>query len=338
MAYDPADLRLPPWLIHTLDMLVSVRIPLPRGWFIGITRAGAMMVASTLGVWASAFYSANNLLYLCGAILLMMMLGALWQGVRILHALPDITPAMPRWLEAESPLILHQKTDHTTGLVAQIDIIAEHWSLQWWSGGQHAHLSGRLQYPQRGILASNKLRCVTSAPIGMWQLVCPLSVSVQIPVLPVRVPLPVQSPLHMNKTSPNAQQNGDDFEELRSYSPGDAIARIHWRKAGEEPKNWRVKHFSYPLQDQPSADLIVDLRRPSHCAEQDFERLLGMAWQWISTHWQQKQHINSVTIGDQCFSMHDEVQQQACLLALASCQPQSTPPQHGVGYVLSLCN
>ncbi|RMG81653.1 MAG: hypothetical protein D6712_15870, partial [Chloroflexi bacterium] len=70
MAYDPADLRLPPWLLRLFDALVRVRLPVGPKWRLGLTRPGVMYALALFGIWAAAFYSGNNLLYLCGSVLL----------------------------------------------------------------------------------------------------------------------------------------------------------------------------------------------------------------------------------------------------------------------------
>ena len=331
MAYDPADLRLPPWLIRSLDVLVALRLPLPAGWSLGITRPGAVMLASLLGVWAAAFYSSNNLLYLCGAMLVMIALGGLWQGGSVLRQCPDVRVVLPEWLEAGSPLVVRQTTASSGGIAAEVQLAGEGWQLQWWHGSSHAHVSGRLLVSKRGVLRTRRLQLMTAAPIGMWQLSRSINTSIDLPVLPRPVALPQQALAAASSDASPQLQDGDDFHELRSYVSGDAPARIHWRKAGEDSRQWRVKRFAQPQALHVAESLTLDLRLPSHASTADFERLLGMAWHWLKSRWQQPL-TGSVVIGQQCFSPDDEDWPSACLMALAEAQPQQQPPaaQHGL--------
>ncbi len=335
MAYDPADLRLPPWLLRSLDVLVGLRLPLPAGWSLGMTRPGAVMLTSLLGVWAAAFYSGNNLLYLCGAMLVMIALGGLWQGFSVLRQCPDICAALPEWLEAGSPLVVRRATAGSGSITAKVQITGEGWQLQWWRGSAHAHVSGRLLAPQRGMLRTRRLRLSTAAPIGMWQLSHSISTSIDLPVLPRPVALPQQALAAVSSDPSRQLQDGDDFQELRGYVRGDAPARIHWRKAGGDSQQWRVKRFAQPEVRHVAESLTLDLRLPAHASMADFERLLGMAWYWLKSRWQQPL-ICKMIIGQQCFSPDDEDWPRSCLKALAEAQPQQQPPVARCGLLLTL--
>ncbi len=338
MAYDPADLRLPSWLIRALDLWIGIRLPLPGGWSLGVSRPGSVMFFSTLGVWAAAFYSANNLLYLCGSMLLMIMLGAMFQGVWILRRLPDLRTGFPRWLEAGSPRVLCEPTPGIAGLLAQVDVQVEGFpcSLQWWNGGERAHLDGRIHVSRRGVLHIRRLYCSTTAPIGMWRLGRLCTVDLRIPVLPPPVAMAQGQGLWDGGVQSARHRDGDDFHELRGYVAGDAPARIHWRKAGEDMRDWRVKSFSHTLGAPSQEGLRVDLRLPAHAGLEDFECLLGMAWHWLREHWRAGRPVGDVVLGRRRYALEDEEQRQALLLALAEARPETEPPLDGSGMLLSL--
>ncbi len=341
MAYDPADLRLPPWLIHLLDRLVAVTLPLGWGWRIGLTRPGAMLLASVLGVWAAAFYSANNLLYLCGAMLLLIALGSMVQGVNILRHIPKVSSAIPSYIEAKTPWIVHQEITSSGNSIGLTDItIAKAYddgalALQWWCNGTQAWLRGRINGRERGVIVVNGLSYCSSAPIGLWNMHAYRSVALNIAVLPVPMPWPqgYEQSEHSDKTQ---AREGDDFHDLRSYIAGDSPSRIHWRKAGSNLHDWRVKRFAEHDTPHEAATLVVDLRMPTHGKATAFEHLLGMAWGWFKHHLDNHLAIEAIIIGQFHYPCQTSAEQQACRMALATAIPETTAPKQQQGLYLSL--
>lgn len=173
MAYDPADLRLPPWLTSALDAIVRLRIPLGSGWHLGVTRPGAIFAATMVGVTAAAAYSGNNLLYLCAGMLLSMGVLALVSGFLVLRSIPDVSACMPDVSISGCVHVLRRELQVRTWFPADVHG-------RWESEG-HAvdfrlrcsdktFLQGRLPVPRRGLMRFTKLFVSTEAPLGLWHL------------------------------------------------------------------------------------------------------------------------------------------------------------------------
>ncbi|MDQ6975618.1 MAG: DUF58 domain-containing protein [Mariprofundaceae bacterium] len=342
MAYNPADLRLPLWLIHLLDQLVAITLPLGWRWRIGLTRPGAMLLFSILGVWAAAFYSANNLLYLCGAMLLLIALGGMVQGVNMLRSMPALSPYIPPYIEAKTPWIVHQETVADKKNIGLTTICIAHapdgslLQLQWWCNGTKAWLRGRISSMQRGVIAIDELNYCSSAPIGLWNMHKQYPVALHIAVLPPPMPWP-QAYEQGEHSDQRQAQEGDDFYDLRGYVAGDAPSRIHWRKAGANVEDWRVKRFAQYDAPHQAATLIVDLRMPAHADATAFEHLLGMAWAWFKHHQEDHLAIQEIVIGQSHYPCQTPAEQQACRMALATAVPENTAPLQQSGLYLSLC-
>jgi|UPI00037CB2AE hypothetical protein len=338
MAYDPADLRLPPWLIRLLDAVVAIRLPLGRGWAIGMTRPGGVMLFTLLGVWAAALYSANNLLYLCGSMLVLIAFAAVVQSWRILRTMPDLTPCFPTWVEAATPWMIRCDTAqgvHDTAVV-NISTTYDCMQLRWWSDGTHSRLDGRIYSKHRELIQLHNMTYDTAAPVGLWSIHRRQACAITIPVLPAAMPWPHSISMQEVDQGNDPQAEGSDFHDLRGYVAGDAPARIHWRKAGADMQGWRVKRFARYHGAKQSLRLVVDLRLPAHADEQAFEHLLGMAWGWLKHHQEQGQTIEQVVIGQQLYPCNDDAQWQACRIALAQAQPELLPPLVTEGHTLSL--
>mgnify|MGYP000350639483 CR=1 FL=1 len=121
MAYDPADLKLPHWLLRSLDLLIAISIPLGWSWRLGFTRPGIIFFAALLGIWAAAFYSGNNLLYLCGAMLTAISATALLHARRILRSFPDPVPLLP-YLQHNSTTIVHKQSNSELAAAAVVNV------------------------------------------------------------------------------------------------------------------------------------------------------------------------------------------------------------------------
>ncbi|MFQ5519112.1 MAG: hypothetical protein ACE5E3_03825 [Mariprofundus sp.] len=126
MAYDPADLKLPPWLLKLLDGLIAWRMPLAPGWLFGMTRAGVMFIAAMLGIWAAAFYSGNNLLYLCAAMMTAMLLAACLQAIQLLKSFPPL-PELPMLQAGQATLLRLPFSDATAFTVPGSAIVEINW-------------------------------------------------------------------------------------------------------------------------------------------------------------------------------------------------------------------
>ncbi|MDQ6957253.1 MAG: hypothetical protein Q9M21_08655, partial [Mariprofundaceae bacterium] len=172
MAYNPSDLRLPPWLLRLLDGLVAIRIPIGHFWHLGMTRAGALMLFSLLGLWAAAFYSGNNLLYLCGAMLSAIATAALWQGIQTLRHCPKFGGFLPDYIECEQPFILRQHIayNRNTSALLHITWVDSNIQLHARLSAQISLLMGQLSSHTRQYHKLRKQYLKTSAPLGLWEI------------------------------------------------------------------------------------------------------------------------------------------------------------------------
>lgn len=340
MAYDPADLKLPAWLLGLLDRVVRMHLPLTPRWRLGFTRPGIIFVAGLSGIWAAAFYSGNNLLYLCGAMLLSLMLAALLQGANLLRRLP--MPVLPV-LQAGETRVLHQTIPLPT-LVVCSGVVAVTCAV----GGELLHLSARchghelrwdarLRPDRRGLFVAREMLLSSAAPLGLFVLGCRRSVAIEVLVLPVPVAW-----LQADGSGDEAGGfSGDEWHDLRAYVAGDSPSRIHWRRAQGEPLSWAVKRFSAADERQVKARLRVDLRLPPGMPVSAFEQLIGQVWFWVKQHGGECDIPGSgqpaeLIIGEDYFDLADAAQYQSALRTIAGATPAQQPPAESDGLLLSL--
>lgn len=336
MSYDPADLRLPHWLLRLLDVAVRLRLPLAPGWRVGVTRPGVLLISATLGVWGAAFYSANNLLYLCAAMLTALATGAFWHGMGVLRDVPGVGSILPAWAEAGAPMVVHQPMAEAARMPALVEL---QWQgeqalqLQWRSDGRRSLLQGRWLAPGRGVYLFGEQQLVTAAPLGIWQFERRRRDASEWVVMPRPVPW---ADSRGQSSEAMRWQEGDEWHDLRSYVPGDALARVHWRKAASNMNEWSVKRFIQPEDEAGQHHLRIDLRLPEGQGGPAFERLLGMGWYWLENRMKSGDRHLQLTVGQQQFECRDEVSRKAAMRALAAARPESQRPAGSGGILLSL--
>lgn len=338
MAYDPADLRLPGWLLRLFDALIRLRLPLTSGWSIAMTRAGVMFMLALIGVWAASFYSGNNLLYLCGAVLTGIVSAAVIQGMRLLRRMPAVGDMKLPLLEVKQVHVLRQDLPLPGGTSAMIDILGSYaagaFNLQARCENDAVRISGRLRASRRGVFQLEYLRLQSEAPLGLFNIEFRQSSEYQIYVLPEAVPWQASA---LSGAHGQGMRDGDEWRDLRSYVPGDALSRVHWRKVAANARTdtlaWTVKRFADDESNQDVSHLRVDLRIPPQSKHEDFERLLGKAWFWLQ---QQRGRPGSLMLGRKLFDIADEQQINRAMRALASCRPETMAPAAGPGLLLSI--
>jgi len=339
MAYNPSDLRLPPWLLRLLDWLVAIRIPIGHLWHIGMTRAGSLMFFSLLGLWTAAFYSGNNLLYLCGAMLSAIAIAALWQGVQTLRHCPKFGGLLPDHVACEQPFILRQHIEYKRNTSALIHITWAETNMQL-----HARLSaneslfmGQIYADKRQYTELEKQYLKTSAPLGLWEI----THQRQDPAWWIVLPKPIAwsasqyQQKNIGQDNPEPLLEGDEYHDLRAYAVGDSPSRIHWRKSTLEPSSWRIKHFSQHTEQPEETHLCVDLRLPKHLTNSHerhvaFEALLGRTWHWLQNHTTNKKCLPTnihLVLGQQSFDCSKSQGLQAAMHAIAAAKPEHLPPR-----------
>jgi len=326
MAYDPADLRLPAWLMSALDRLVRLHIPLGSGWHIGLTRPGAIFLVTQAGVVAAALYSGNNLLYLCAAMLLSMGGLALIRGFLLLRLIPDLGAYMPETSTAQSVLVVHREIPAVrSGFAAYIDAC---WEGEGYTTGipirytETALMQLRLPVPHRSLHHFSRLKVSTEAPLGLWRLSRAMQTSGWIwAVVPASIDLPAA-------LQTNLAESGD-WHDLRAYARGDAPSRIHWRKSTYgTASDWVVKRFANGEPLQANRVLRVDLRGSPG---PEFENLLAGVATWMRLHPQGR-----VLLGSEAFNLADAVERLQAWRSLAAASPGNAPPAGSGGLLLSV--
>jgi len=336
MAYDPADLRLPGWLLRFLDALIRIRLPFAPGWRIGMTRPGVMFVLALLGIWGAAFYSGNNLLYLCASVLLVICLAAVVQGIRLLHGFPPFEKLMLPVLEQNQIQVVRLKLSAESGMAAMV-------RMQWLNEAGAFELSGRCTAGQvlisgrllpvkRGLFKVGAIRLASEAPLGLFSLAHQRSGNSRMVVMPTSVPWQA---IVGRQAEGQGLKDGDEWRDLRAYVPGDPLSRVHWRKAASNVQTdrfWTVKRFASGGETAAAAYLRVDLRVPAHHDEAAFELLLGKAWFWLQQH---RGQTGGFVLGQQAFDTADAASVQQAMAAIAASKPGQAA-RAGEGPLLSL--
>ena len=328
MAYDPADLRLPPWLLRFFDALVRLRLPLGTNWRIGMTRPGILLTAALVGIWLAAFYSGNNLLYLCGAMLTALAAAAVLRGIRLLRNLPSLDVFEVPVLEAGEAAVLResQQRQSDTAAIVETEFRSSDMqlALQLRIEPAQTTLQGRLKPERRGVFVHGHEILSTTAPLGLYALSYARGSTASIVVMPK-----ARAWVDAGQLSRTLQE-GDEWRDLRAYAAGDSLARVHWRKATMEARDWTVKRFARHERDEADDWLCVDLRLPDGMAAERFEMLLGKAWFWLKSRRQGR-----IDIGRQSFDLAMPEARRQAIVALAAARPESMPPAMG-GIRLSL--
>jgi len=336
MAYDPADLRLPGWLLRFLDALIRINLPLAPGWRVGLTRPGVMFMLALFGVWAAAFYSGNNLLYLCASVLLVISLAAVMQGMRLLKGFPGFEALPLAELEREQVRVIRQFAPLPAGVAAMVSMqwrnAAGDFELNGRCTAGHVLFSGRLRPAKRGLYGIGLVSLQTEAPLGLFRLNLKRTSGSSMVVMPASMPWQA-SVGHVAEGQ--GLRDGDEWRDLRSYVPGDPLSRVHWRKAASNVQSdqfWTVKRFASGGETSEAPSLRVDLRLPAPQDEGAFEQLLGKAWYWLQQH---RGKQGELVLGQQAFDTADEVSVQQAMSAIAACVPGQAA-SGGEGLLLSL--
>jgi len=315
MAYDPADLRLPAWLMSALDRLVRLHLPLGSGWTIGLTRPGAIFLATQAGVVAAALYSGNNLLYLCAAMLLSMGGLALIRGFLLLRLIPDLCVFMPQVSTAHSVLLVHREIAVVRSPFAAY--VHAQWEGEGCSAGVPIHCSKvtltqlRMPVPDRSLLSFSRLRVSTEAPLGLWRLSRVIQTSGWTWAV---VPESTNLPALMRAGLPES----GEWQDLRAYSRGDAPSRIHWRKSAHGSAfDWVVKRYANREAMQARQVLRVDLRGSPGA---DFEKLMAAVATWMRMY-----PDGQLLFGSQAFDLADAGEQLQAWRSLAAASPDNAP-------------
>jgi len=329
VAYDPADLRLPHWLLRFFDMLVRLRLPIGRGFSIGMTRPGVLLSGAIVGLWLAAFYSGNNLLYLCGAMLTSLAAAAVVRGSLLLRNMTSLQEFAWPMLEVGEVTVVREESLLRSDASAVVELVLQGdggcFELQLRIEPEVRRLLGRLQPAARGVFQGGQLVVSTTAPLGLFLLTWSTASPQRLVVMPAAVA--------WSDTDQQFRllQEGDEWRDLRAYAMGDSLARVHWRKATTDAREWTVKRFGRHEEDERQHRLVVDLRLPAGMDADHFEVLLGKAWFWLKG-----RYAGELVIGQQSFVLADAGARHQAMHALAEARPESVAPAEADGPRLSL--
>ncbi|MDX8394301.1 MAG: DUF58 domain-containing protein [Mariprofundales bacterium] len=321
---------MPNWLLWSFNLLVRISLPVFPNWRLQLTRPGILFIAALLAVITAALYSGNNLLYLCAAMLFVLAASAAGHAVFLLKNIPRLAEYMPEYINA------HQNSAMRTMIIWRFPVSGSV-QIKWQSkmampvcslraeGDYKSLLITRLPAYSRGLYDFHKQWLSTDAPLGLWHFSCVRHDKWTLAVLP-KVIIWQQNGQVLDKTSDTTRTSiaeGDEWHDLRSYIPGDSLARIHWRK-GISCEQWMVKRFGQSQGEAVTNTLCVDLRLQSSNklkSKQDFERLLGMTHAWINEHPQ-----GNIIFGQHKFYLSNPKQNKQALLVLAAAMPENKAP------------
>ena len=334
MAYDPADLKLPSWLLRFLDLLIAIRIPLGWGWRLGFTRPGIILFSALIGLWAAALYSGNNLLYLSGAMITAMSLAAIVQTRRILKYFPDPAALLPL-LQQNSVTVVRREAELLIPAAAVVDINWHYgdgvFALSGRCEAGRLRLQGRIKAERRGLYRCQSLTLKSAAPLGLFQLELQRGDRGEVVVMPEPLSWQMDGQ-SVHADSGQQRIGGDEWHDLRLYTPGDALAQVHWRKASGDISDWRVKRFALDAQEAPESILRVDLRMPAHADDAAFEALLGRVWFWVLAQGEN----GTLILGQQRFELAEAMRSGALQRAIAGATSETDPAAGVDGLLLAV--
>ncbi|WP_298633697.1 DUF58 domain-containing protein [uncultured Umboniibacter sp.] len=180
------------------------------------------------------------------------------------------------------------------GLEVQID--KGEW--QRWPDGQTEYI-GQLTVPKRGYYALPAIKIRTLLPFGLFR--CWTVLRFTKPCIGYPAPLAsVFMPLSQHASDDTEQASrqlitgsGEDFNELRTYQPGEPLSRVDW-KALAKTQQWFSKHYGSPS----AGAWILDFDRLSGHAEQ---RLSVLCFWVLSA--QSNQQALGLRLGQQHFDL-----------------------------------
>ena len=195
------------------------------------------------------------------------------------------------------------------GLEVQID----NGEWQRWPDGQ-AVFSGQLKVPKRGYYSLPAIKIRTLLPFGLfrcWTVLRFTKRCIGYPAPLASVYMPLSQ--HASDDSEQASRqlitgSGEDFNELRTYQPGEPLSRVDW-KALAKTQQWFSKHYGSPS----AGAWILDFDRLSGHVEQ---RLSVLCFWVISA--QTNQQALGLRLGQQQFDLAtSELHYRQILKALA---------------------
>ncbi|MCC5835479.1 MAG: DUF58 domain-containing protein [Opitutales bacterium] len=256
---DPGYFGPPSLWRNTLRLMVQLLLP-PRGHRITPTFAGAVLILLTFVLGSAALNTAHNVLYIA---LAMVLSSLIVSGLLSWFNLKGC-----RWrLSGPDPLRVDEPA------AAQIEFhngkswlpaYGFHFGVSAWSSDLKADVpcpgpvgAGQTQRfiwdfrPTRRGPEQLKLEALMSSyPFGFLKRTIRDSVAIEMLVWPARCDYRWDPPARLSRPGQHGQQlvrgEGAELARIRSYSPGDALNRVHW-KASARTGRLLVKELNEPV-------------------------------------------------------------------------------------------
>ncbi len=284
---DPGYFGPPSFWRNTLRLLVQLLLP-PRGHRITPTLAGAVLILLTFVLGSAALNTANNVLYIA---LAMVLSSLIVSGLLSWFNLKGC-----RWrLSGPDPLRVDEPA------AAQIEFhngkswlpaYGFHFRVSAWYSGLKADVpcpgpvgAGRTQRfiwdfrPSRRGPEQLKLEAlISSYPFGFLKRTIRDSVAIEMLVWPARCDYRWHSAAGLSRPGQYGtrwvRNEGSELARIRSYSPGDALNRVHW-KASARTGRLLVKELKEPVGAR--FHIEVDPSGELWNTGQQFERMCSFA-------------------------------------------------------------
>lgn len=206
--------------------------PAPTRFF--PTASGFIWLMASFGALLTAINYANNIAFALAFLLFSLWLSIGWECLRNFRGLAWIPVAQPSAFAGETlhlsgTLRTSSIRPHTPFKLCVGNTPDTHGTAAVPHRGEGVRLELSLPAPGRGPHRIDGLSLVSKHPSGLWQARCALP-PVTALIYPRPAP-PVPGSL-LPKEAPRParrKQESDDFQELRSYMPGDPPRRINWR-------------------------------------------------------------------------------------------------------------
>jgi uncharacterized protein (DUF58 family) len=259
-----------------------------------------------------------------------------WAAIRLLQSLPTFKNVFPESTQAAQAYVLRSPLEVQATSSAVIDVVwhadQQQAALQLRHTAQESLLTGRIVSHRRGVFHLRRQVLQTSAPLDLLEITHVRDALCEWVVLPAPIPWADMSQGALQRR----HLEGDEWRDLRPYIHGDALSRVHWRKAAADVSGWTVKRFEAQAMGEQPRLLRVDLRLPASCSEAAFERLLGKAWFWLDARLKEGCRDIQLVLGQKGFNMDDPAKRKEALRAIAQAESEAMPPAGAGGVLLSL--
>jgi uncharacterized protein (DUF58 family) len=249
-----------------------MRARLRRFWRRHFTPTGTRFLAITLAVGFAAINTGNNLLYLVLAMLLSLVMASGILSLKTLRGL-RVERAAPDPIHAGKPITITYRVENTKRRMPSYSITLEEdladgeplRSYLFRIGPRERTLvaTRRFVFPQRGAVALEAIRVVTTFPFGFVHKRFVVRQPEQLVIYPQLAPLPeaveAGAAFGFRGRREGRRPEGSELRNLREYVPGEDARAIHW-KASARAGRLLLREFEQE-EDEPRLWIVLPTRR-----------------------------------------------------------------------------